>query len=174
MGLTPSTNYYFFRWSVLKGDIITHYCITPSLSVTEPLKIIFYRKLSLPEAWMSLEKEKHTQWVDRNDFISSICWKHLPRAGGGRRIPSPLAPLGAASVLVTEDRCQFSLRWERSESDREKTRLCPSLSLWDVTGGYIISPAALTHSVNQQRWKRTPDKHTHTRCRTDALSLTSV
>lgn len=51
-----------------------------------------------------------------------------------------------------------------SEGDREKERarprLCPPLSLGDVTGGNIISQAALTQSVNQQRWKRTPDKHT--------------
>lgn len=48
----------------------------------------------------------------------------------------------------------------------KETNLCPSLSLGDVTGGNVISQAALPYSANQQQWKSTPDKHqlshTHT------------
>lgn len=90
---------------------------------------------------------------------------------------SPDITIGYKDERV-EDRCQFSLRCERGEMDserdgeteRDRARLCPSLSLWNVTGGNIISQAALTQSVNQQRWKRTPDKHplTHTHTHTAA------
>lgn len=56
------------------------------------------------------------------------------------------------------------------ESLKERQLDCPSLSLRDVTGGNIISQAALTQSVKQQRWKRTPDKHTHAHAQTPSVS----
>ena len=136
--------------------------------------------------WRSLQIKCHHQflenlhWFSRNNFIvpNSI-------SGSGKcdwvleeKVTPLLGPLGALSrpwhnphglalnldeADRVEDRCQFSLRWEGREMDsgrdREKER---ERELDCVTGGNIISQAALTHSVNQQRWKRTPDKYTHT------------